>query len=85
MYIAIFCLISLFGCYIVVVVFSAATFRMFIYRYEHCRNVTVYVSCRVIKYSVNNNKITSCSDRVCLVTYCLFNYNKLKSCIRVPL
>jgi hypothetical protein len=74
MYIAIFCLISLFGCCIVVVVFSAATFRVFIYRNEQCHNVAVYVACRVIEYSVNNNKITSFSDRVSLVTYCLCNF-----------
>jgi hypothetical protein len=73
MHMAIFCLISLFGCCKVVVVLNTATFRVFIYRNENCHNATVCLACRVIKYSVNNNKITLCSDRVSFIAYCLFH------------
>jgi hypothetical protein len=41
---------------------------------ENCHNVTVCVTCRVIKYSVNNNKITLCSDRVSFIAYFLFRF-----------
>jgi len=74
MYMAIFCLISLFGCCKVVAVLNTATFLMFIHSNENCHNVTVCLACRVIKYSVNNNKITLCSDRVSFIAYCLFHF-----------
>ena len=74
MHVAIFCLISLFGSCKVVVVLNTATFRMFIYRNENCHNVTVCLACRVSKHSVNNNKITLCSDRVSFIAYCLFHF-----------
>lgn len=83
-----FCLISLFGCCKVMAVLNTATFRMFIYRTENCHNVTVCSACRVIKHSVNNNKITLCSDRVSFIADCLFHFKdhtKLKSCTKVSL
>jgi len=74
MYMAIFCLISSFGCCKIVVVLNTVTFRMFIYRNENCHNVTVCLTCRVIKHSVNNNNITLCSDLVSFIAYCLFHF-----------
>jgi hypothetical protein len=85
MYMAVFCWISLFGRLKVMAVLNTATFRMFIYRNENCHNVTVCMPCRVIKYSVNNNKITLCSDPTSFIAYSLFHFydhNELRSCIR---
>jgi len=73
MYMAIFCLISLFGCCKIVVVLNTATFEC-LFTEMKSHNVTVCLACRVIKYFVNNNKITLCSDRVSFIAYCLFRF-----------